>query len=139
MGQDFASAWMPEETVQTPREKGVDPSATSDHRTYALLMHLSLIALHFIPFALVIGALVMWQIKKGESSFIDDHGREVVNFQLSLLIYSLALTALTVATCGFGAIGFIPLYILAVVGMIMGGVAASKGEFFRYPATMRLI
>ncbi len=138
MGQGVASAWMSEEDVPTPRERAVDPSATPDQRTYALILHLSLIASHFIPFALVLAPLVMWQMKKDESPFLDDHGREVVNFQLSLLLYSLGLTVLTALTC-VTVVGFIPLYILAVVGMVMGAVAAHKGEYFRYPATLRLI
>lgn len=140
MGQAaFASTWMPDETVQTPRERLVDPNVTDDQRTYALIMHLTLIAFHFIPFALVIAPLIMWQIKKTESPYIDDQGREIVNFQLSMFLYGLALMALTFITCGIAAIGFLPLYALAIIGMIMGAIAASKGEYFRYPATMRLI
>jgi uncharacterized Tic20 family protein len=139
MGQAaYASAWMPDETAQST-SRLTDPSVTPDQRTYALIMHLSLIASHFIPFALVIAPLIMWQIKKDESPYLDDQGREVVNFQLSLFLYSIILAVLAMVTCGIAAIGFIPLYVLAVVGMVMGAVAANKGEYFRYPATMRLI
>ncbi len=140
MGQAaYAKTWMFDNTEQSPRERLVDPNVTSDQKTYALLIHLSLLATHFVPFALVLAPLIMWQIRKGDSPFLDDHGREAVNFQLSLLLYGVGLALLSVITCGFGAIGFIPLYILALVGMILGAVAANRGEYFRYPATMRLI
>jgi len=140
MGQAaFANSSMFEEPVQNPGTKLVDPAATQEQKTYALIMHLSLLASHFVPFALVLAPLIMWQIKKDESAYLDDQGREIVNFQLSLLLYGVLLTVLALITCGFAAIGFIPLYILAVVGMIMGAIAAGKGEYFRYPATMRLI
>ena len=143
MGQAaYASAWMPNETVQSPfsRDRLVDPAVTSDQKTYALLMHLSLIATHFVPFALVLAPLIMWQIKKSESAYIDDQGREVVNFQLSLFLYTLAIIPLAIVTFGLAAFVLVPaVYILGIVGMIMGAVAANKGEYFRYPATMRLI
>lgn len=141
MGQAAcASASMFDETVQNPGQRLVDPSASQDQKTYALLMHLSLIATHFVPLALVLAPLIMWQIKKSESPYIDDQGREVVNFQLSLFLYSLAIIPLAFITFGLAAFLFYPvLYILAIVGMIKGAIAASKGEYFRYPATMRLI
>jgi hypothetical protein len=130
---------MPEDTFNKPAERLVDPDATPDQRTYVLIMHLTLIATQILPLALVIAPLIMWQIKKDESRFIDDHGREIVNFHISILLYALALTALTFITCGVGAIGFLALYALGIVGMIMGAAAANRGEYFRYPATLRLI
>lgn len=141
MGQAaYASTWMSDETVQNPGAKFVDPSVTSDQKTYALFMHLSLLATHFIPFALVIAPLIMWQIKKSDSPYLDDQGREVVNFQLSLFLYSLAIIPLAIITLGAAAVILVPaVYILGIVGMIKGAIAANKGEYFRYPATMRLI
>jgi uncharacterized Tic20 family protein len=141
MGQAaYASAWMPDETVQSPGARLVDPAVTQDQKTYALIMHLSLIATHFVPFALVFAPLIMWQIKKTESPYIDDQGREVVNFQLSLFLYSLAIIPLAIITLGLAAIILVPaVYFLAIFGMIKGAIAASKGEYFRYPATIRLI
>ena len=140
MGQAAcASAWMADETATTPGDRLTDPTVTPEQRTYVLLMHLSLIATHFVGITLVLAPLIMWQIKKNESAYIDDQGREVVNFQLSLFIYGLLITGLSIISCGIGVIAFIPLYILAVVGMILGAIAANKGEYFRYPATLRLI
>ncbi|MBX3402821.1 MAG: DUF4870 domain-containing protein [Phycisphaeraceae bacterium] len=139
-GQAYANAWMNEQPGQPVRgERLVDPAATSDQRTYALIMHLSLIASHFLPLALVIAPLVMWLIKKDESAFLDDHGKEATNFQLSLLLYALLIGALSIISCGIAAVAFIPLYVLAIVGMVLGAAAANRGEYFRYPACLRLI
>ena len=84
-------------------------------------------------------ALAMWQIKNADSPFIDDQGKEALNFQISLILLSLICIPL-IFMCGIG----IPLLIigipaLAIVGGILGGVAAAKGKYFRYPMCIRLI
>ncbi len=116
----------------------VDPHATADERTYATFIHLTLLLVHMgIP---VIGALVMWLIKRHQSPFLDDHGKEAVNFQISLLIYAvLVLPIAAILTCGVGAILIIPIYILGIYGMITGAMAANRGEYYRYPMCLRLL
>ncbi|MFI4894661.1 MAG: DUF4870 domain-containing protein [Phycisphaerales bacterium JB058] len=84
-------------------------------------------------------ALALWQIKNSDSQFIDDHGKEALNFQISLILLALICIPLIFA-CGIG----IPLLVvgipaLAIIGGIMGGIRASKGEFFRYPMCIRVI
>lgn len=86
----------------------------------------------------VVPALVMWLIKRHESPFIDDHGKEAVNFQISLLIYSV-IGGLLVPFCFVGVPVLIATYVLGIAGMIMAALAANRGEYFRYPATIRLI
>ncbi len=118
-----------------PRERVIDPDATPSERTYATFLHLTLLAFHIVfP---VIPALVMWQIKKSESPFLDDHGKEAVNFQISLLIYGLGAALLMVVGIGFLLLPVV--YVLGIVGMIMGAVAGNRGEYFRYPMCLRLI
>ena len=46
---------------------------------------------------------------------------------------------MTVLTCGVGALLYVGIYVLGLVGMIMAVMAANRGEYFRYPATIRLI
>lgn len=128
---------MGEATDQKPSsDRHVDPDATPDRRTYALFTHLSLLLVHFG--VMVIPPLVLWLIKRKESHFIDDHGREAVNFHISLLIYALASTLL-VPVCGIGIVGWVATYLLGIVGMILGAAAANRGEYFRYPATIRFL
>lgn len=117
----------------------VDPDCTADERTYALMMHLSVLGHLLIPPFAIIAPIVMWQSKKTQSPFIDDHGREAVNFQISLLLYTLIFTVIGFVTCGLGwAVGAL-VYVLGLVGMILAATAANRGEFFRYPMTIRML
>ncbi len=107
-------------------------------RTYSLFLHLSLLAFHFVPIP-VVPALVMWLIKRDESAFVDDHGREAMNFQISLVLYALCLVPVGMLTCGVGFALYVPLYALGIVGLVMGASAAHRGQYFRYPMTIRFI
>jgi len=114
----------------------VDAHAQPWERTYAMATHLTLLAIHVaIP---VVPALVMYLIKKDESPFIRDHGREAVNFQITLIVYSI-VGAIMVAACGVGLIMLAAVYVLAIVGMVMAAVAAHSGRFYRYPACIRFL
>jgi uncharacterized Tic20 family protein len=113
----------------------VDDQAQEWERTYAMCLHLSLLTVHVVmP---VIPALVMWLIKRDRSPFVDDHGREAINFQLSLVIYFVA--SIVLFFCGIGVVIAMAVYVLGIVGMILGAVAAQRGEYFRYPATIRFL
>ena len=89
----------------------------------------------------------MYLAKKGQSPFIDDHAKEALNFQITLVLYTLVLPAIAaligIVTCGVGfvllPIALIVPYVLGLVGMIMATMAANRGEFFRYPMNFRLI
>jgi uncharacterized Tic20 family protein len=132
----------PDATPDYPvNERGriYDPSVTDDERSWAALIHLSLLAhvvLTVIAFAIPI---VMWQVKKDNSVFIDDHGMEAVNFQISLAILSVLLIPIGILTCSAGFFLYIPLYVVALVAMVQAAMAANRGEFFRYPMNFRLI
>lgn len=140
-----------QKNYQTPpvneRGRAYDPDTTDDERTYALMLHLSLLAHVVLTFIAILIPIIMWQVKKNDSPFLDDHGREAVNFQISLIIWSIALPIIAalvgVITCGVGLILLIPAallpYIVGVVGMIQAAQAANRGEFFRYPMTFRFV
>ena len=114
----------------------VDPTVSQSDRTYALFLHLTYFAWHiFIP---LVPAIIMWQIKKKDSAFLDDHGREAVNFQLSLLAYGV-LGLVTLPLCGLGGLVWAAAWVLGIVGSIMGAIAANRGEFYRYPACLRFL
>lgn len=113
----------------------VDAHAQEWERTYAMFTHLSLVTVYaLVP---VIPALVMWLIKRDRSPFVDDHGREAVNFQISLVLYTL-LSGLLVL-CGISFILMAAVHVLGIVGMILASIAANKGEYYRYPACIRFI
>lgn len=120
----------------------VDESAPAEEKTYALFTHLvgllSLASLA-LPVPGLVGTLIMWRIKHDASPFLDDHGREAVNFQISVLLYGVILTVLIIPTLGLSAVGHIAVVVLSLIGCIRGAVAANRGEFYRYPMTVRFL
>jgi uncharacterized Tic20 family protein len=121
----------------------VDPSADESERTYALFQHLiGLLGLFDGGFIVgLIGSIVMWRIKANDSPFLDDHGREAVNFQLSLAMYAILGTAvIALVSLGLLVIPWIIfLYVLRLVGCIRGAMWANRGQYFRYPMTIRFL
>jgi len=115
--------------------------STSDERNLAMLMHIS------APFFGFWGPLIIWLVKKDTSPFIDQHGREALNFQISIFLYSLPLFCvggvLTLVTMGFGGLLFIPLGLILfgfiLVGCVISARQASSGEVCCYPLTVRLL
>lgn len=118
------------------------PPITEEERTWALFLHLShlLVLLTGIPIVL---PLILWMTKKDSSEFLDDQGKEVVNFEISLIIWFLlagvSAFVIGIVTCGVGFALLAFPYILGIVGTIMGTVAATKGRYFRYPMCWRFI
>ncbi|WAC18252.1 DUF4870 domain-containing protein [Luteolibacter sp. SL250] len=116
---------------------GHPPAITPDERNMAMLCHLLSILTGFI------GPLILWLVKKDESPFINHHGREALNFQITIFFAYLALFGLTmVLMIVFIGVLLIPLLIalplLALVAEIMACMAANRGEWHRYPCCLRL-
>ena len=90
----------------------------------------------------IIGVLIIWLVKKDQSRFVDHHGKEALNFQLTVIISCLALFMLGIMTF-VGLIIAIPMIwvigIVAFIFEIVACLAASRGEWHRYPMTIRLI
>ena len=102
-----------------------------------MLCHLSALVGYLIPLGNIIGPLLIWQIKKKEMPAIDAHGKEALNFQISLVIYFLVAAVLT-----FVLIGIPLMFALAIFGLvctIMAGLKANNGELWHYPLTIRLL
>ena len=126
---------MNEPSVPPPAPEGGGPSA--EERQWGMFAHLSSLAGFIIPFGNFVGPLVVWLMKKDTMPFVDDQGKESMNFQITVFI------ALLVAglTCLVG-IGFflLPLVGLAAAIMaILAGIKANEGVPYRYPFTLRLI
>jgi hypothetical protein len=109
----------------------------SQARTWDMLCHLSALAGYVIPFGNVIGPVIIWQIKKTEFPSVDEHGKEAVNFQISVLIYTFVSILLTFVLIG------IPLLVATVIGnlvlIVIATIKANNGEAYRYPLTIRFI
>ena len=95
--------------------------------------------LPFIPFPIgnVLGPLILWLIKKDEFEFVDENGKEALNFQISVSIYLLACILMFFIFIGF--ILFPAVIIFNLVMIIIASVESSKGNAYRYPLCIRLI
>ena len=103
-----------------------------------MLAHLASLAKYTaIPLANILGPLVVWLIKKDEMPFVDDQGKEAINFQISVTIYGLISGALVCV--GIGLIGVIAVLIYDMVFTILAAVSAANGKAYRYPLTLRLV
>ncbi|SDD12170.1 DUF4870 domain-containing protein [Aquimonas voraii] len=135
------------ETPNVPFNQPPEPPAglspDNSEKQFALFVHLSALIGFFIPLGNIIAPLVMWQIKKNESAFIDDQGKEAVNFNLTLLLVGLALIVLTLITFGLAIFLTAPLGLVLCVAWlifaILAGIKANEGVAYRYPFILRLI
>jgi uncharacterized protein len=113
-------------------------ATSSDVRTWNVLCHATALIGFFVPWAgHILGPLVVWLAKRGDSAEIDAHGKESLNFQISMLIYSVIGGVLCLVLIGF--LILILLHILNVVLVIVASIQASEGKFYRYPLAIRLI
>ena len=103
-----------------------------------MLCHASALIGFFVPWAgHILGPLIVWLAKRGDSPEIDAHGKESLNFQISMLIYSLIAGVLCLVLIGFVLLGI--LHILNLVLVIIASIQASEGKLYRYPISIRLI
>jgi uncharacterized protein len=85
----------------------------------------------------IIGPLVIWLLKKDESSFINYHGREYFNFFISYTVYSIISGILI-----FLLVGIFLLWILGIMALVFTIIAAVKayeGNEYRFPLIFRVI
>ena len=122
----------------TPPETPVAKDPQQEAQQWAMFCHLgSLAHLVGIPFAGLVLPIILWQSKKDTHPFIDEQGKEVVNFQLTVLLAVLICIPLCFVCVGFILLGVIG--ILDIVLTILAALAASKGEHYRYPLCIRFI
>jgi uncharacterized protein len=106
-------------------------------RTIAVAAHLSTFAGLVMPFGSVIGPLAVWLTRRDRDRFIDQAGREALNFGISVAIYGSVLLVAALLLVG------IPLLMVGVIAWVvlasLAAAQASQGQSYRYPLTMRLV
>jgi len=111
---------------------------TSEVRTWCVLCHASaLLGLFFHFLGHLLGPLIVWLVKRGDSPEIDAHGKESLNFLLSMLIYDAIAAILCIVLIGIPIL--IILWIMNTVFVIIASIRASEGQFYRYPLTIRFL
>jgi uncharacterized Tic20 family protein len=106
-------------------------------RQWAMFLHLSQLAAYIIPLLGLIAPIIIWQIKKDEYPILDEHGKIVVNWIISELIYAAIGFVLMFVVIGIPILAV--LGILAIVFPIIGGIKANNGELWHYPMTINFI
>ena len=120
-----------------PEAAEAPSTATSDNaRMWAVAAHLSAFTM-FIGIPPVIGPLIVWLVKRNDDPYIDFHGKEAVNFNISFLIYMLVSGLLILVVVGIVLLPIAGLVWLVLV--IVAAVKTSDGEHYRYPLTIRFI
>ena len=110
---------------------------TQDERTWGMLAHLTAFAGFIVPLGFIFGPLVVWLIKRDQSAFVADQGKEALNFNISVL--------LGIAVCGalvwilIGILLGVALFVFWMAVTIIAGIKASEGIRYRYPYALRLV
>ena len=121
-------------TYSEPLASGIPEEA----RTWAMICHLAaLLGLLANGIGFLLGPLLVWLVKRKEHSFVDDQGKEAVNFQITMIIAFLIAGLLSLVV-----IGLLLLPVLALIEIVMpilAGLKANNGERYRYPFAIRLI
>lgn len=116
--------------------EGAAPSDQS--RMWAMWCHLGALAGSIVqPFGNIIVPGIIWLAKRRDDPYVDLHGRESLNFQITVTIYAAIALALTYVLVGYLLIP--ALVLAAVVLVIIAGLQANEGAVFRYPFTLRLL
>lgn len=115
-----------------------------DSRTWALGAHVSALLGGFLGgLPAFVGPLVVWLTRRDTDPFAAEHGREALNFNLSVVLYAVVLVVVTVFTLGIGLILSLPLGIALgffwLAASVIAAVKAGNGEPFRYPLTIPFV
>jgi uncharacterized Tic20 family protein len=118
----------------TPAVEPPGRETNKDARMWAMFAHLAGFAglLPVLPaVGSVIGPLIVWVLKKDLFPFVDEQGKEAVNFQITMLIYGVAAGLLMLLCIGFV---LLPAVIIAdIVLIIIAAIKANDGCHYRYP------
>lgn len=103
-----------------------------------MLAHATALCGFFVPVAgHVVGPLIIWLAKRHDSPAVDAHGKEAMNFQISMLIWNAISVALCLLLIGIPML--ILLHFLNIIFVIVASIQAGDGKLYRYPLTLRLI
>lgn len=105
---------------------------TKDDKTMALLAHL-------LGILSIFGPLIIWLIKKDQSRFVDVHGKEALNFQITLLIVYLVLGVGGCVTFGLTMMLLPVVWVVSLIFSILAAVQANEGKMYAYPVNIRFI
>ncbi len=110
---------------------------TAEQRQMGMFLHLSQLLGMVVPFAGLVVPIVLWQTQKEKIPALDAHGKMIVNFMISMLIYIVVSIPLMFLLVGF--LTFFAAIVMHIVFPIIGGVKANNGELWEYPLTIKFL
>ena len=127
----------PESVIPPAPSEPLVGAPSAAERQWAMFAHLSAFAGLIIPFGSILGPLVIWLIKKDTMPFVNDQGKEALNFNITVAIAAVIAWVLLFVLIGFL---LLPAVVIAwIVFVIIGTIKANEGVTYRYPFTLRLI
>jgi len=110
---------------------------TSDEKQMGMFLHLSSLLDAFIfPLGAIL-AMVLWQTQKDKMPVLDAHGKMVMNWVISSLIYAVVSFVLMFVLIGF--LTGLAVWLMMIVFPIIGGIKANNGELWEYPLTIKFL
>jgi uncharacterized Tic20 family protein len=132
-----------------PPASGATLSPSADERRWATFAHLSALVGALLTsgwggsIGFFVGPLIIWLMKREEMPFVNDQGKEALNFGITVSIACFVLLLLTIMSLGIGAVLTIPLFLVIGIGalvlVVMAAIKANEGVAYRYPFTLRLV
>lgn len=116
-----------------PQRLSAPPLGPEQERTWAVVAHLLPLVVTFL------GPLAVWLALRGRGPFVEHHALESLNFQLTVLGATMVAVVLTFASAGLLAVLPFGVLVVGVVLHVLAAVAASRGEWYRYPLSVRLV
>jgi uncharacterized Tic20 family protein len=141
----------PDEPVVTPPPSPAAAVVTvpsAEEKQWALFAHLSALLGAFVTgfwfgWGCFLGPLVIWLVKKETMPFVNDQGKEALNFNITLAIVGVILLIFSIVTLGIGLLITIPVGVIVAIAWlvftIIAAIKASEGVAYRYPITLRLV
>jgi uncharacterized Tic20 family protein len=122
------------DSVSTPAATGIP---TQDERTWGMLAHLTAFAGFIVPLGNLIGPLIVWLVKRDQSAFVADQGKEALNFNISVV--GAAIICALLVFVFIGILLGVALFIFWLTMTIVAAIKASEGVRYRYPFAVRLV
>ena len=108
-----------------------------DDRQWAMICHLSALLLYAGIIGGIVGPLLIWLLKRDGKPFVDDQGRETVNFQITIVLALCVAAPLCIILIGIPIV--IGLFLFHFIATIVAAIRSSEGVLYRYPFCWRVI
>jgi len=123
--------------VNKPIPNQVPTAPSNEATTWAMICHLSGFIGFIFPFGNIIAPLIIWGVKRQEWAYLDQQGKEAINFQISVSIYYIICVVLIILIVGLVLLPLLAAF--QIIAMIIASIESAHGKPFRYPLTFRFL